>query len=598
MNIEKLATSAVEESISKTDVLDPFVNDGDKEPSWDGNIYIYADKRKTKKGIKKVPVQVKGELRKKLPPKKPPKYSLSLIDLENWLNDGGVLLFVVLISEDGNEKYIYYNSLLPVKIRNLIKFSRGKKKKSILLTKFPDDNLQKVSVFLNFYDHMQKQTSYAQATLFSLDELEKKGVLENVSFSVTTYGQRRSQYDMETALLNNEVYMYANVRGSSIPQPLPDIPMDLHIAREVQGNIKVGEHVFYQNYRVVRSLEEEEICFGKSMVFKLFPEKKKGSLSYKLKGTLTDYIRDTECLLAILENKEVVINGARFPFDDMENADTERYKRNLLYFRDIKKMLDLLGVKKELVCEGLTEQDENNLRNFTNALVYGKSIGFTNCTDTMLYGRFKIANLVLLIWADRDSDNGYRVQSYFNDHRIALFEDSDTKMEHPYHITHYVLLKKDDFVEAANIDYNRIKEDRKQNEPSPLVTEQITLFMLEMLSAYDELEEKNVDLLSTAEAYCDWLIENSEQPNDMMLLNRLQIIRRKRDFDQTEISQLQELRKESNDLSVRCAANLLLGKQEVAQDCFDEMNEQEKDRFISFPICHFGNLFYERNEEA
>lgn len=67
MNIEKLATSAVEESISKTDVLDPFVNDGDKEPSWDGNVYIYADKHKTKKGIKKVPVQVKGEVRKKLP---------------------------------------------------------------------------------------------------------------------------------------------------------------------------------------------------------------------------------------------------------------------------------------------------------------------------------------------------------------------------------------------------------------------------------------------------------------------------------------------------------------------------------------------------
>jgi len=162
MNIEKLATSAVEESVSKTDVLDPFVNDGDKEPSWDGNIYIYTDKRKTKKGIKKVPVQVKGEVRKKLPSQKPPKYSVSLMDLENWLNDGGVFLFVVLISENGDEKNIYYNALLPIKIRHLIKISQGKKKKSISLTKFPNDNLQKVSIFLNFYDHMQKQTSYAQ----------------------------------------------------------------------------------------------------------------------------------------------------------------------------------------------------------------------------------------------------------------------------------------------------------------------------------------------------------------------------------------------------------------------------------------------------
>ena len=35
MEIEKLATSAVKESISLTDVLSPFINDGDKEPSWD-----------------------------------------------------------------------------------------------------------------------------------------------------------------------------------------------------------------------------------------------------------------------------------------------------------------------------------------------------------------------------------------------------------------------------------------------------------------------------------------------------------------------------------------------------------------------------------
>ena len=44
--------------------------------------------------------------------------------------------------------------------------------------------------------------------------------------------------------------------------------------------------------------------------------------------------------------------------------------------------------------------------------------------------------------------------------------------------------------------------------------------------------------------------------------------------------------------------NMLLGKQESAQDCYDEMDEKEKDRFISFPICHFGNLIYVKNEEA
>ena len=40
MDLEKIATSAIVSSISKTDTLSGFINDGDKEPCWDGNIYM------------------------------------------------------------------------------------------------------------------------------------------------------------------------------------------------------------------------------------------------------------------------------------------------------------------------------------------------------------------------------------------------------------------------------------------------------------------------------------------------------------------------------------------------------------------------------
>ncbi len=590
MDIERLATSAVVESISLTDVLSPFINDGDKEPSWDGNIYIYADKHKSKKGIKKVPVQIKGETRKRLPTKRAPKYSVSMIDLDNWLNDGGIVLFVVLMDENGQRKIIYYCSLLPVKIRSLKSIAHGKGKISVPLIAFPEDNNQKVSTLLNFYNHRQKQSSFANAPLYSIEELEKNGVLENISFSVTAYGTGNGNDAMESALLQNEVYMYANIKGASIPQPLPDIPTNLHIAKEIQGDVSVKNLVFYHSYRVVRSLEGSVVHIGKSMIFKLSPDMKTATITFKLKGTLSDYIRDTECIIAILENKELCINGNPFPLEETEKIGTEQYRKRLAYFRDVKKMLDLLGVSKELDCSGMSDQDENNLRNFTNAMVYDHRIGFSDSTSTMLYGRFKIANLIILIWADRDSDNGYKLQSYFNDHRIALFENSDKKMEHPHPITHYVLLKKDDFIDAANVNYKMIREDLLQNEASPLVTEQITLFLLEMLKAYDEMKDKDAELLSTAETYCDWLIEKTNALDDMMTLNRLQIIKRKREFTQEEISLLQELRKKSNQRSVQCAASILLEKQELAQTYFDEMDASEKQRFLCFPICNLGKL--------
>ena len=61
MDLEKIATSAIVSSISKTDTLSGFINDGDKEPCWDGNIYIHENSRHSKKNIKRIPTQVKGK---------------------------------------------------------------------------------------------------------------------------------------------------------------------------------------------------------------------------------------------------------------------------------------------------------------------------------------------------------------------------------------------------------------------------------------------------------------------------------------------------------------------------------------------------------
>ena len=344
MDIEKLATAAVEESISLTDVLSPFINNGDKEPSWDGNIYIHEDKNKNKKGIKKVPVQVKGEKRKRVPPKKIPKFSVTFTDLDNWLNDGGVLLFVVLIDDTGCKKAIYYSSLLPVMIRHLKKVARGKKTLGVPLREFPTDNNRKVAVLLDFYDHMQKQTSFAKAPLYSIEQLEKKGVLENVSMTVTTYAKPDDAIDAESLLLQNDVYIYAHIKGLSVLQPLPDVPRDIHIGRDVIADIKVKDQVYYNKYHVVRYAEGFNIHIGRSIVFAFNPDTKKGSLSFKIRGTLTDYIDDTECIIAIIENREITINGVAFPFDDIGKTNVEVYRENLQYYRDIKKMLDRLGV--------------------------------------------------------------------------------------------------------------------------------------------------------------------------------------------------------------------------------------------------------------
>lgn len=595
MDIEKLATAALKKSISQTDFLADFVNDGDKEPSWDGNIYIYADSTKSKKGIKKIPVQVKGEGRKKIPPQKAPKFRVSIIDLDNWLRDGGVMLFVVLIDDTGDNSAIFYRGLTPVMIRNLKKWNPGKKMVRVPLRAFPKDNNEKVVALLNFFENMKKQTSFATAPLLTTEELSKEGMLESITFSATTFGKRDEQ-DPISAFLSDDVYMYANVKGSSIPQPLEEMPLDLHIGRDIDGAVCSGGQQYYSRYRLVRYSEGMDAVIGKSITLKISADKTAGKLNFKLAGTLNDYIRDTECMIAIVENRELSLNGAAFAFSDVGKANIEQYRQNLAYYQDVKKMLDALGVTKELEPGNLSEQDEKNIRNFTNAIVHGHLIGFPGCSDDLVYGRFKIANLEICIWANKE-DGGYRLHNFFSDHTMVLFAGEDKENQNSYPVSHYVLLKKKDLLEIDNIDYEKIAAEIAENSTYPMVTNQLTLFMLEMLKAYDEQEQKDKRLLELAEEYCLWLNALPEGYTDESKLNQLQINKRKRDLTSEELSLLNELRKSGHEIEVRCGANLLLGKNESAQDCFDEMPEDTKRQFIEYPICNFGKIQYERPEE-
>ena len=59
--IETLSVNAVRDSIVQCALLDQFIPDNDKEPSWDGHVYAYKNSSKRKEAfLGRIPVQVKG----------------------------------------------------------------------------------------------------------------------------------------------------------------------------------------------------------------------------------------------------------------------------------------------------------------------------------------------------------------------------------------------------------------------------------------------------------------------------------------------------------------------------------------------------------
>lgn len=60
--IESLAVNAVEDYFTKIEQINPTIPVGDKEPSWDGFLYLYSDDSMKKDSlIWLIPIHVKGK---------------------------------------------------------------------------------------------------------------------------------------------------------------------------------------------------------------------------------------------------------------------------------------------------------------------------------------------------------------------------------------------------------------------------------------------------------------------------------------------------------------------------------------------------------
>lgn len=112
-----------------------------------------------------------------------------------------------------------------------------------------------------------------------------------------------------------------------------------------------------------------------------------------------------------------------------------------------------------------------------------------------------------------------------------------------------------------------------------------------MIGAYDEQAKHDEKLLNLAERICDWLksIESMIDP-EVLLLNKLQITKRRRTLSTSEIIELAKLTENSYPPATRCGAYLLMDADEEAQKCFDELPLIAQEEFLKYPICHFGKL--------
>ncbi len=589
--IEESATLALKSALLRCPTLSAYISENDKTPSWDGQVFVYGSAgQKKSDGILVVPVQVKGTINKLAD--KSISYSCEVSDLKIWMQNGGCMLFLVSVDLESQSHKIYYSGLQVYDLKKELETAKHHKSRNIQLQKFPqDDPSEMTNIISSFAQDRVKQASFANKELPCLDDLAKRGIkVENISFSVSGIGI--TPYDIGKYVSSHEIYLYAKPEGLDVEIPIDKVK-NMTMYRPVSRPVYVAGQKHYDSYLILNEKGDTLIKIGKGISIKFFETENRLTLQFKPTGTLSDFIRDATFMVNVYQHREIKIGEANFPLGNLDAIDIDQYTNSLTYYKDVKKMLDILGVTEELQCTGLTAQDETNLKNFVFAVLYHREIGFpqTKETDTVIHGPFKIANLSIWIWAERQKNGKYIVENYFAPHLVATFASDDMKCEHPHPVSHFIMMDKTAFTNSSNIDYQCIENDLLATKLTPLLIEPATLLLLEMLKAYDEHPKKSAELLRLAEKTCIWIEQSAtDKDSHIAVLNKMQIIKRQRKLNVSELLKLGQLIESDVTADIKCGAYLLLDDNESSQKCFGELPVERQMEFLSYPICHFGKL--------
>lgn len=583
--IETISVNAVRDSIVTSEFLDQFIADNDKEPSWDGAVYIYGDKSKKKSTLKgRMPVQVKGTECDDFS-KSEISFQMSKDDLRNYLYDGGCILFVVYIGNSELRRKIYYAELTPIKLRQLL--NGNSKSRTICLKEFPTDSNRKATIFLNCFQNCKKQASFTEGKLYTLEELQNQGVLENVVIPLEGYGIDNPQL----ALLSNEVYIYAKIKGSDIPQPVEEIPQRLTTKEMQTAIIAVGERQFYKTISIIRDAETTTTIFGDSFSVKSQNNTGVIKINYKNSDKLRTLVVDLDFMISYIEAGSFQWNGVELPFDfkgaNLSNFNIEEEKVRLEYAKKIVALLDLLGCKKDLNIKSLGDKDWRHIDYLITALIDKKPVEHLR-NDLPPIMTIDIGELKFIICLQKieGKEDTYNIFDFFRTEMSVAYEN---KAGEKMPISQYAILHADDLIKADNIRYDVLLpsfQNAKQHEET---VARANFFLLELLEAYDKANSK-VELLSTARSFSDWIFALNDEtlPYDVKLLNKLQIEKRERALTIDEVKELfRVVETPGVREDVLVGAYLLLDQQAAAELHFEKLDEQLKEEFMKYPIFHF-----------
>lgn len=314
------------------------------------------------------------------------------------------------------------------------------------------------------------------------------------------------------------------------------------------------------------------------------------TLSFDIKGPIRRRYNTARFVREFVCTGELKVEGKTLLRTKIESdPDLEmRLDEDVRACGEFVETLDALGIAVDWDSADMTTKELNDLALMHRLLVEGKPWAGQDIESPIVH--FDIQGCRVYALVRKRGDGSYAFMGLDSDQLCFSFSSPDEKepeVRGPFEpVPAAMVLGKDDLQKAVNLDPGKL--DAQFDRFPVTVGNQTPLNqkLLDMLTAYDEGARQPQGLLACAVVLVRRLHE-FDQKSQTYLLNLLQTIGRKREFNEEEKSALEDIALEAPELYTKAAAYALMGYSEMAQVCLSRCSEAERRQIEGYPISRF-----------
>ena len=576
-NPEKIGNMAVDtlsKFLQRSEHLDPKIQKHDKNVSWDGGIDYYIQSPFSKENfIGHIPIQVKGHLVNLMELEKEKiTFPVEIGDVENFVTSRGVLFFVVYLAEVENDTdaKIYYNVLLPYDLHEILERYSKQKTRVLEFLPLPRKLDDVETVFRDFLSDQRKQSN----TVIYGKVDETFSPLHQYTFSLPSkngipYFDERPRF------------LYKEWSGTVL-SPISKVVFEKMTIEDVPIVTSVNGQEYFRQGEVVlgRNNKIEEIVINPGLRFsKLSSEKKTGSVDSDRDCTFQQMANNLKFIKLAAEGGEIrvgdILTGGELKF----SKNVDELSRDILFYERIQELLTYMHVTKQVHVSDFTDDELYEL----NTMFFYMIERVPYEAENNVFGRWTCGPLKNFI-ISRESEDGRYLYDAFQIEQ-ENFEMSLDEGDHRFASSLYVMLSVDDYVNLDNIDYDVVEQSLINVPYSENYGMVAVNTLLRILMAYDHTT--NLRLLEIAEKLSCYLLEHAD--NISNFINRMQVIRRKREFTMCEIAEIMKRRTQTSDqdksaVFYHAGFAALLGNKGDVTFYKGQMTSEQLEQYEMFPI--------------